>query len=53
MSDKILLVDDEPTLLETLAFNLRAAGYRVVTAADGAAALARAARSGRTWSSLT
>ena len=29
MSDKILLVDDEPTLLETLAFNLRNAGYQV------------------------
>jgi DNA-binding response OmpR family regulator len=42
MSDKILLVDDEPTLLETLAFNLRAAGYQVVTAGDGAAALEQA-----------
>jgi DNA-binding response OmpR family regulator len=43
MSDKILLVDDDPTLLDTLAFNLRHAGYRVVTAADGAAALEQAA----------
>jgi DNA-binding response OmpR family regulator len=42
MSDKILLVDDEPTLLETLAFNLQAAGYQVVTAGDGAAALEQA-----------
>jgi len=42
MSDKILLVDDELTLLETLAFNLRAAGYQVVTAGDGAAALEQA-----------
>jgi DNA-binding response OmpR family regulator len=42
MSDKILLVDDESTLLETLAFNLRAAGYQVVTAGDGAAALEQA-----------
>jgi DNA-binding response OmpR family regulator len=39
MPEKILLVDDEPSLLETLAFNLRASGYDVVTAADGAAAL--------------
>ncbi len=42
MSDKILLVDDDPTLLDTLAFNLRHAGYRVVTAPDGAAALEQA-----------
>ncbi len=39
MAEKILLVDDEPTLLETLAFNLRSSGYDVVTAADGVAAL--------------
>jgi DNA-binding response OmpR family regulator len=42
MSDKILLVDDDATLLDTLAYNLRNAGYRVVTAADGSAALERA-----------
>ena len=39
MSEKILLVDDEPTLLDTLALNLRSSGYQVVTASDGAAAL--------------
>jgi DNA-binding response OmpR family regulator len=39
MAEKILLVDDEPALLDTLAFNLRASGYEVVTAADGVAAL--------------
>ncbi len=39
MTDRILLVDDEPTLRDTLALNLRASGYEVVTAADGAAAL--------------
>ena len=44
MADSLLLVDDETTLLETLAFNLRSAGYEVITAADGAAAL-EAARS--------
>ena len=42
MPEKILLVDDEPTLLETLAFNLRTSGYEVLTAADGAAALEQA-----------
>jgi len=42
MTEKILLVDDEPTLLDTLAFNLRNVGYEVVTAADGAAALEQA-----------
>jgi DNA-binding response OmpR family regulator len=39
MAEKILLVDDEPTLLATLALNLRASGYDVVTASDGATAL--------------
>jgi DNA-binding response OmpR family regulator len=39
MAEKILLVDDEPTLLATLALNLRSSGYDVVTASDGAAAL--------------
>ncbi|PKO21988.1 MAG: DNA-binding response regulator [Chloroflexi bacterium HGW-Chloroflexi-1] len=42
MTEKILLVDDEPTLLDTLAFNLRNVGYEVVTAADGVAALEQA-----------
>lgn len=39
MTDKILVVDDEPSLLDTLAYNLRASGYEVITASDGAAAL--------------
>jgi DNA-binding response OmpR family regulator len=39
MADTLLLVDDEATLRETLAFNLQAAGYEVITAADGVAAL--------------
>ncbi len=42
MGEKILLVDDEPTLRETLAYNLRNSGYDVITAADGLAALERA-----------
>ena len=40
--NRILLVDDEPTLLDTLAYNLRSSGYDVVTAADGATALEQA-----------
>jgi DNA-binding response OmpR family regulator len=31
----ILVVDDEPTVRETLAYNLQREGYRVVTATDG------------------
>ncbi len=42
MPEKILLVDDEPTLLEMLAFNLRSSGYEVLTASDGVAALEQA-----------
>ena len=41
MARTILVVDDEPTLRETLAEALEADGYRVVTAADGREALAR------------
>ncbi|RMF29226.1 MAG: DNA-binding response regulator [Bacteroidetes bacterium] len=40
---KILVVDDEPDILEILSFHLREAGYRVSTAADGREALERAA----------
>jgi len=36
---KILVVDDEAVLVETIAYNLEQAGYRVVTAADGRSAL--------------
>jgi DNA-binding response OmpR family regulator len=39
MVDKILLVDDETTLLETLAYNLQSAGYEVLTAIDGVTGL--------------
>ncbi|WP_426564497.1 response regulator [Angustibacter sp. McL0619] len=40
----ILVVDDEPQILRALAINLRARHYTVVTAADGADALALAGR---------
>ncbi len=36
---KVLVVDDEPDAVELIKFNLKAAGYEVVTAADGDEAL--------------
>ncbi len=39
MSDKILVVEDEPALVETLVYNLTRQGYTVVTATDGLTAL--------------
>jgi len=39
MTDKILIVEDEPTLLETLEYNLSRQGYQICTAADGLVAL--------------
>jgi DNA-binding response OmpR family regulator len=39
MDDKVLVVEDEPTLLETLEYNLTRQGYEVYTAADGLTAL--------------
>lgn len=39
MSNKVLIVEDEPTLLETLEYNLLRQGYQVCTATDGPTAL--------------
>ena len=39
MGYKVLVVEDEPVLLETLEYNLARQGYEVCTAADGPAAL--------------
>ncbi|RME90409.1 MAG: response regulator [Verrucomicrobia bacterium] len=39
---KILVVDDEPDAVELVAFNLKAAGFEVITAGDGESALRRA-----------
>ena len=39
MGKKVLVVEDEPTLVETLEYNLTRQGYDVCTAADGLAAL--------------
>jgi DNA-binding response OmpR family regulator len=40
----VLIVEDDPTLLSTLAYNLSREGYRVLTAADGETGLALARR---------
>ncbi len=40
MSDKILIVEDDVNLLETVKYNLRKEGYAVVNASDGEQALA-------------
>ena len=42
MRRRILVVDDEPDMVELVAFNLRAEGYEVVTAANGTDALNQA-----------
>lgn len=42
MPEKILVVEDEQTLLETLAYNLRRQGYEVELASDGPSALTQA-----------
>jgi two-component system phosphate regulon response regulator PhoB len=39
---KILVVDDEPEAVELVEFNLKQAGYEVITATDGAEALKKA-----------
>jgi DNA-binding response OmpR family regulator len=45
MPEKILVVEDEPALQETLAYNLTRQGYSVETAGDGQTALDLARRS--------
>ncbi|GAB4402998.1 MAG: response regulator transcription factor [Anaerolineales bacterium] len=42
--ETVLVVEDEPTLLETLEYNLTRQGYRVVTATDGVMAVEQARR---------
>jgi two-component system phosphate regulon response regulator PhoB len=42
MKAKILVADDEPDALELIEVNLKSAGYEVLTAADGRAALQQA-----------
>ena len=42
MKSRILVVDDEPEIIELVEFNLKQAGYAVTTADDGAEALKKA-----------
>jgi DNA-binding response OmpR family regulator len=42
----VLIVEDDPTLLSTLAYNLTRSGYRVLIATDGQTALSHVAREG-------
>ena len=42
MSAKILIVDDEPPIVDMLAYNLRRANYQVIIARDGEEALTKA-----------
>ena len=39
---KILLVDDEPDILEIVGYNLAQEGYQIVTASNGREAIAKA-----------
>src|SRR5262245_17301791 len=39
MGDRVLVVDDEPSILRVVAANLRARGYEALTATSGASAL--------------
>ena len=39
---KILLVDDEPDILEIVSYNLSAEGYQVYTASNGVEGVAKA-----------
>jgi DNA-binding response OmpR family regulator len=42
----VLVVEDDPTLLSTLTYNLRREGYRVLRASDGEASIAIARQEG-------
>lgn len=42
MRDSVLIVDDEPDMVELIAAQLRAAGYRIATALNGEAAVRQA-----------
>ena len=42
MKQKILVVDDEPEAVELVGFNLKQAGYDVISASDGEEALKKA-----------
>ncbi len=42
VNKRILIVDDEPDAIELVAFNLKAAGFDIISAEDGETALAKA-----------
>jgi len=44
MRERILVVDDEPDVVELIGFNLRSRGYEVISAKDGMEALLKARR---------
>jgi DNA-binding response OmpR family regulator len=44
MVHKVLVIDDEAVLVETIAYNLEHAGYQVVTAVDGVSGLTALSR---------
>jgi two-component system alkaline phosphatase synthesis response regulator PhoP len=44
MSSKILIVDDEPPIIDVLSYNLKRANYEVIVARDGEQALQQARR---------
>ena len=44
MVEKVLIVEDEPALLDTLEYNLTRQGYEAFTATDGVTALGVARR---------
>jgi two-component system response regulator VicR len=44
MSPRVLIVDDEPPIIDMLTYNLKRAGYQVASASDGEAALTAARR---------
>jgi DNA-binding response OmpR family regulator len=44
MADKVLIVEDDANLLETLQYNLRKEGFQVITATDGEQAVSTARR---------
>ncbi len=41
-SEKILVVDDEPDIVDTIEFRLKSKGYKVISAYDGLEALEKA-----------
>ena len=53
MPARLLVVDDEATILELLSGSLRLAGFEVMTATSGAEAVRAAASGRRIWSCWT